>query len=183
MLKALHHHEDKQCQMSDAEVMTTALVAALYFRSNIELARDLLHEQGYIPTMLSRSRFNRRWHRLTDLFLTLFSSLGETWKDLNTNAVYAIDSFPIAACDNYRIPRAKCYRGEVWRGQASKRRYFYGLKVHLLVTEHGQPVEFFLTPGSYSDTSALKLYRFDLPAPAHGSSATKRTPTTTSKTC
>ena len=23
MLKALHHHEDLQCQMSDAEVMTT----------------------------------------------------------------------------------------------------------------------------------------------------------------
>ena len=32
-----------------------------------------------------------------------------------------------------------------------------------MVTEHGQPVEFFLTPGSYSDTSAYHLYDFDLP--------------------
>jgi hypothetical protein len=164
MLKALHHYQDKQWQMTDAEVMTTALVAALYFRGNFELARRLLQEQGYIPRMLSRSRFNRRLHRLADLFLTLFSLLGETWKDLNAKSIYVIDSFPIAACDNYRIPRSKRYQGEVWRGrQASKKRYFYGLKVHLLVTEYGQPVEFFLTPGSYSDTSALKLYHFDLP--------------------
>jgi len=164
MLKALHHYQDKQCQMSDAEVMTTALVAALHFRGNFELARRLLQEQGYIPVMLSRSRFNRRLHRLADLFLALFSVLGETWKELNAHSIYSIDSFPIAACDNYRIPRSRRYRGEVWRGrQASKKRYFYGLKLHLLVTEHGQPVEFFLTPGSYSDTSALKLYHFDLP--------------------
>lgn len=29
LLIALHHAEDPQCQMSDAEVMTTAIVAAL----------------------------------------------------------------------------------------------------------------------------------------------------------
>jgi hypothetical protein len=29
MLKALHHYEDKQRQMSDAEVMTTAIAAVL----------------------------------------------------------------------------------------------------------------------------------------------------------
>ncbi len=34
--------------------------------------------------------------------------------------------------------------------------------MHLLITEHGQSVEFFLTPGSYSDTSALKGYLFEL---------------------
>ena len=35
-----------------------------------------------------------------------------------------------------------------------------------MVTEHGQPVEFFLTPGSTSDTSAYRLYDFDLPSQA-----------------
>jgi hypothetical protein len=33
----------------------------------------------------------------------------------------------------------------------------------MMITETGQPVEFFLTPGSYSDTSAFKQYNFDLP--------------------
>jgi hypothetical protein len=164
LLKALYHPEDPQCQMSDAEVMTTALIAMLYFRGNFEAARRFLHDHGYLPKMLSKSRFNRRLHRISDLFLTLFSLLGETWKSLNENSIYVIDSFPIAACDNYRIIRSKRYRGEVWRGrQASKKRFFYGLKLHLLVTEQGQPVEFFLTPGSYSDTAAMKWYHFDLP--------------------
>jgi hypothetical protein len=165
MLKALHHYEDPQRQMRDAEVMTTAIVSVLFFGGNIEKARVHLQEYGYIPKMLGKSRFNRRLHRIADLFLTLFSLLGETWKALNANSIYVIDSFPIAACDNYRICRSRLYHGEEWRGyQASKRRYFYGLKIHLLVTEQGQPVEFFLSPGSYSDTKALKVFFFDLPA-------------------
>lgn len=163
MLKGLQHYEDPQCLMRDSEVMTTALVAALYFGGNFELARAFLFEQGYIPHMVSKSRFNRRLHRIAPLFLTLLRLLGETWKDLNEHSIYVLDSFPIASCDNIRIYRSKRYQGEVWRGyQASKRRYFYGLKIHLLVTEHGQPVEFFLTPGSYSDTTAYRFYDFDL---------------------
>jgi hypothetical protein len=104
---------------------------------------------------------------MADHFLTLFRLLGETCKEHNEQSIYVLDSFPIACCDNYRIYRSKLYQGEEWRGhQASKQRYFYGLKVHVMVTQHGQPVEFFLTPGSYSDTSAYRLYDFDLPRQA-----------------
>jgi hypothetical protein len=164
MLKALHHKEDCQCQMSDAEVMTTAIMAALDYGGNLEKARQMLQVEGYIPKMLGKSRFNRRWHRNADWFLTLFSLLGETWKQLNSQSIYVIDSFPVAVCDNYRIQRCRLYHGEAFRGfQASKKRYFYGLKIHLMITKAGQPVEFFLTSGSYSDTSALKLYILDLP--------------------
>lgn len=167
MLKALYHREDPQCQMNDAEVMTTAIMAALRHGGNFEQARRMLREEGYIPRMLGKSRFNRRLHHIADLFLTLFHLLGETWKELNEKSIYVLDSYPIAACDNYRIYRSKLYQGEVWRGhQASKKRFFYGLKIHVMVTEHGQPVEFFLTPGSYSDTSAYRLYDFDLPEQA-----------------
>ena len=52
---------------------------------------------------------------------------------------------------------------ETYRGyQASKRRYFYGLKIHLMVTSAGQPVECVLTPGSVSDVQVLKNYAYDL---------------------
>ena len=167
ILKGLNHHEDRQCQMSDAEVMTTSIVAATFFGGNMERARVFLKEQGYIPTMLEKSRFNRRQHRIAELFLTVFNLLATLWKDLNEQSVYVVDSFPVAACDNYRIRRSRRYRGEVWRGyQASKKRYFYGLKLHLMVSGHGEPVEFFLTPGSWSDTRALKMYQFDLPEDA-----------------
>lgn len=167
LLKGLHHQEDPQCQMSDAEVMTTALVAALYFSGRYERAREMLQEQGYIPHMLSKSQFSRRLHRLDFLFVTLFRVLGEHFKDLNPESVYIIDSAPVAVCDNIRIRRNKIYGDEVYRGyQASKKRYFYGVKIHLLVTKEHQPVEFFLSPGSFSDSSALEQFDFDLPAGA-----------------
>ncbi len=83
--------------------MTTAIIAALDYGGNLEKARRMLQTEGYIPNMLGKSRFNRRWHRNANLFLTLFSLLGETWKQLNSNSIYVIDSFPVAACDNYRI--------------------------------------------------------------------------------
>lgn len=165
ILKGLKHFEDKQCRMSDAEVMTTSIVAALFFSGNMEKSRVFLQEHGYIPKMLEKSRFNRRQHKLAELFLVVFELLGDLWKQLNEESVYVMDSFPLSACDNYRIPRCHLYQGETWRGyQASKKRYFYGLKIHLLVTKHGHPVEFFLTPGSWSDMRALKMYKFDLPA-------------------
>ena len=68
MLKALHHYEDPQSQMIDAEVMTTAILAALRFGGNFETARSMLQTEGYIPKMLGKSRFNRRLHRIGGLF-------------------------------------------------------------------------------------------------------------------
>jgi len=164
LLIALHHIEDPQCQMSDAEVMTTAIVAALFFGGKYERARELLQEQGYIRQMLSKSQFSRRLHRLDYLFVTLFQVLGEQFKELNEESVYIIDSAPVAVCDNIRIRRNKIYGDEAYRGyQASKKRYFYGVKIHLLVTKDHQPVEFFLSHGAFSDTTALTQFDFDLP--------------------
>ena len=47
LLVAISHREDPQCQMTDAQVMTTAMVAALYFGGNYELARHFLKSEGY----------------------------------------------------------------------------------------------------------------------------------------
>ena len=150
--------------MIDSEMMTTAIIAVLRFRGNYELARSFLQEEVF-PHMLSKSRFNRRLHRVQELFLTLFRLLCETWKDLNSQLIYVIDSYPIAYCDNICLSRL--YKGEVWCGrQASKKHFFYGLKIHIMVTEKGQPVESFLTPGSYNDASAYRFYDFDLPQQA-----------------
>ena len=57
-----------------------------------------------------------------------------------------------------RIRRCKLYppqeHGEAFRGYiASKRRYFYGLRVHLVTTGAGEPVEFCLAAASEADIS------------------------------
>jgi hypothetical protein len=76
-----------------------------------------------------------------------------------------VDSLPVPVCDNIRIKRCQLLPGEEHRGYiASKKRFFFGLKVHLLVTGQGAPIEFVLTPGSTSDISAFKELELDLPA-------------------
>jgi hypothetical protein len=164
LLKAMHHQDDRQCQMNDAEIMTTALVASVFFRGNHESARAMLKQYGYIPHMVSKSRFSRRLHRIKERFIVFFNFLAHIWKTINTDAIYVIDSIPIAVCDNIRIQRSKLYSTEDFRGyQASKKRYFYGLKIHLMVTQDGQPVECFLSPGGFGDVDALKYYAYELP--------------------
>jgi hypothetical protein len=93
--------------MNDAESMTTALIAALFFRGNHESARAMLKQYGYIPHMLRKSRFSRRLHRIKESFIILFDLLGSIWKSLNTHAIYVIASFPVSVCDNIRIRRSR----------------------------------------------------------------------------
>jgi hypothetical protein len=80
-LKALLHSENPQIQISDTEVMTTAIIAVLLFAGNRETVRTYC-TNIYIPNMLDKSCFDRRFHRIADL-LTLFSLLGEIWKEQN----------------------------------------------------------------------------------------------------
>ena len=164
LLKATWHQESAfPQQLNDAEVMIIALIAASCFQGRHDPARFMLMQHGYIPGWISKSRFNRRLHRLKDTVATVFDFLGQLWKTLEADGIYVIDSFPVSVCDNIRIRRAKLYRDETYRGyQASKRRYFYGLKIHLMVTSAGQPVECVLTPGSVSDVQVLKNYAYDL---------------------
>ena len=72
ILNAIGHAEDPPQQMSAAEGITTGMVAMWFFRGNVEAARALLSMPRDRPHLLSRSRLNRRLHRLTDLCLMLF---------------------------------------------------------------------------------------------------------------
>lgn len=164
LLKALGHREDSRITMSDAEVITSALVAARFFGGNQEQACNYLFTHGLIPKMLSKSRFSRRWHRLFLPLLDLFDYLGQILKSLNSSSEYLLDSFPVPICDNIRISQSKLVHSEEYRGYiASKKRYFYGIRVQLLSTGDGIPVEFAFLPGEANDTRGLKALPLNLP--------------------
>ena len=141
------------------------LTAARFFGGNFRKAACFLREHDYIPDMLSESRLNRRIHAIDDyVWESLFFILAAAFEEKNAGREYIIDSFPIPVCDNIRIGRSKIFQGEAFRGYiASKRRYFYGVRVHMIVTASGKPVEFLIAPGSESDLSVLKQFNFDLP--------------------
>ncbi len=164
-LKAMGVVDDPQAQMSTAEVMTTALIAADMFGGCFERSRAFLRSHGYFPHMLSKSRFNRRLHALPEALWQAFGHLlSGVALQTNASGEYVVDSLPVPACDNIRIRRCRLYRGEAYRGYiASKHRYFFGLRVHLLITATGQPVEFVLAPGATADLTAFKTLELDVP--------------------
>ena len=49
---------------------------------------ELLKTLGYIRNMLGHSRFNRRLHRIPELFQVLFEYLAEAAKAKNPNGIY-----------------------------------------------------------------------------------------------
>ena len=157
LLKGIGHKEDSRRKVSDSEVITTALVSALYFGGHQDNARQFMKMTKLVPRMLDKSRFNRRLHEVSELLFNLFYQVGHFLKIAAGASEYVIDSFPVAVCDNMRISRSRIIKGKQWRGrQASMRRYFYGIKVQVLVSRSGIPVEFCFVPGSESDVQALR---------------------------
>lgn len=166
LVKFFDIKDDIQATMSTAEVLTTAIIAALFFGGNQERARIFLKEYNYIPNMLSKSQFNRRLHAIsTDFYNTIFSVLANVFKSTNESGDYAVDSFPVAVCKNIRISRSKIYKkDERYRGKCvSKHEYFYGVRVHMISTIQGEPIEIRIAPGSYHDSTIFKQFDLDLP--------------------
>ena len=164
LLKAIKHSEDCRQKMSDAEIITTVIAAAMFFNGNQSKACDYMKEHRLISNMLEKSRFNRRLHGIFMLINDLFHQVGMILKQSSDCTEYLLDSFPVPMCDNIRIFNVKLIKSEEYRGYiASKKRYFYGVRVQLLTTKSGIPVEFVFMPGSASDVRALNALPLNLP--------------------
>lgn len=70
---------------------------AVYLKDPIELCARIGHQVNAND-------------RIAELFLVVFDLLATFWKDLNEQSIYVLDSFRVAACDNYRIPRSRSGR-------------------------------------------------------------------------
>jgi hypothetical protein len=171
LLKALGHQDDAQARLSTAEVMTIAALATQFFTGNQQAALDFLISHGYIKPF-SKSRFNRRLHALPEsLWQLALYVLALMHQRSNPERVHLVDTFPVPVCRNIaqarwyiRIKRCKIYQGKDFHGYcASKKEYFFGLKVSLIVTQAGEPVEMLLVPGSTADITALRSMDLNLP--------------------
>lgn len=174
ILQGINHVEDVRRQVSDSEIILTAIVSSTSFYGNHCSAIKFMKEYGFIPNMLDKSRFNRRLHKISKLLYELFEIVSSYYKDLCCELHYIIDSFPVAVCNNMRITNCKILKDKKWRGYtASMRNYFYGVKVQLLTTKDGIPVAFHFTPGKTGDAKALGKMIDKLPAEAslYGDSA------------
>ena len=164
VMRALGHRSHPAAQLTDAEVLTVAVVAALYFQNHHARALQVLIGMRYLAGKLSASRFNRRLHALGDWLRLLLGTLGEVF---TTGEAFLLDSLPVPVCRRVRARRCRKVRGAAYCGYcAAKREQVFGWRLHLVCTLEGVPVAFDLLPASLHDLTPVHELTAGLPAGA-----------------
>jgi hypothetical protein len=167
VLNLMKYEDDEQSKMSNAEVMTFAIITAKYFSSNYARANLLCKNGHFFTLILSKSRLNRRIRAIPwSCWEAVFRFLAFCIQDKNDEGrAFAVDSFPISYCEKSRIDRRKIFLRKEYIGYApSKKRYFCGIKVHMLVSTSGKPIEMHFTPACTSDISVLWKMNLEIPS-------------------
>ena len=165
LLKSLNIQDDKQCRMSSSEVMTVGIVAALFYGGNIQTARKFLSLSNLIPKMISHCRLIRRLLEIPQyIWQAAFYLIRQLLGLIQKPTDYIVDSCPLPVCHPCRSWRCKIYKGKEYLGYcAAKKLRYYGLKLHIIVSENGLIMEFMFSPASWADIKALKNMQLDIP--------------------
>jgi len=144
----------KAPKMSSSEVLT---IQILFQLSSIRVFKHFYERyvqkelKSYFPKTVSYNRFVEL-QKQTLLPLALFAKtccLGEC------TGISFIDSPPLRVCRNKRIFNHKVFAGIATRGKSTMG-YFYGFKLHIIVNEMGQIIDFQITQANVDDRSPLK---------------------------
>lgn len=140
MMQAFNIKDDIRSKTTNAEILSVAYMAMIDFRGNYRKAH--LYAMGLkLIKPLDYSRFIRRVNQLQETIEILFAVLGSFFQKVHNLAIYAIDSFPVEMCQIQREKRCRLWQQPELKGyNASKRKYFYGFKVHLIATTNKEPV-------------------------------------------
>ena len=157
--------DDSQCKMTTCEVMTFALISAVNYQCDYKKTRLVSLALRFFPTMLSHSRLIRRIHMIPQNIWTIVFSALKLYLIKSPSEYFVVDSFPIKAYETHKSFRARIFRGKSFHGySASKKVYFFGIKVHMIIDEQGIPIEFCFTSARTSDIEGLKELPCELPA-------------------
>jgi hypothetical protein len=114
-----------------------------------------LHLGAEFPNTVSYNRFTELMQSAI-LPLSLFMKtccLGEC------SGITYVDSTPIRVCKNKRIKRNKVFKGIAELGKSSMG-FFFGFKLHLVVNDKGEILNFVITKGNVDDREPLNNERF-----------------------
>lgn len=164
-MRALGHTSHRLAGVSDAEVLTVAVVAAAFFANHHARALAVLRATGYLARTLSTSRFSRRLHALADWLVLLLDVLGDLFAHGQAAICdFIIDSLPVPVCKRVRARRCRTVQGRAYCGYcAAKKERFFGWRLHLVCTTDGLPVAFTLLPGAFHDLTPIHELPVALP--------------------
>lgn len=145
-------------RMSDSEVITIMILFHMGGFRDIKhfyLFYVRQHLQNEFPDTVSYNRFTELMQS-TVLPMTIFLKsccLGKC------TGISYIDSTPIRVCKNKRIKRNKVFRDVATVGKSTMG-WFYGFKLHLIINDKGEILNFIITQASVDDRQPLKNEKF-----------------------
>jgi hypothetical protein len=149
---------NRKFSMSDSEVIT---ILILFHLMNY---RDLKH--FYInhvqKNMKSEFPVTVSYNRFVELQRKAFLPMCIYLKHCrlgNCTVISFIDSTPIKACHIKREKQNKVFKGLAIKGQCSIG-WFFGFKLHLVINDKGEIIDFLFTPGNTDDRQPLKDKNF-----------------------
>jgi len=149
---------NKPCKLSDSEVITIMILFHLEQYRNLKhfyINYVKMHMKDYFPQTVSYNRFVELQQKaLMPMVLFLkMTRLGDC------TGISFVDSTPLRVCKNKRIFNHKVFKDIAARGKSTMG-YFFGFKLHIIVNDKGEIIDFVLTPGNIDDRVPLKEERF-----------------------
>lgn len=151
-------HRNRKSRLSDSEVMTIlVLFHTKRFRDlkSFYLGYVCQHMRGEFPHTVSYNRFVERQSQVA-LHLLLFLQTCALGK---CTGISIIDSTPLVACHIKREKQHKTMKGFAAKGKCTMG-WFYGYKLHLVINDRGEIIQWMLTPGNVDDREPLKNNEF-----------------------
>ena len=151
-------HRNKPNRMSDAEIMVILILFhSGGFRCFKHYYKEYVckHLEHLFPHRVSYNRFVELEKEVL-LPLTIFIKkvlLG------TCTGISFVDSTPLHVCRNQRILIHKTFEGLAERGKCSMG-WFFGFKLHLIINNKGEILNFMFTPGNVDDREPLKQGKF-----------------------
>jgi hypothetical protein len=106
----------------------------------------MLHLRSEFPTLPSYNRFVELQSAVA-IPLAMFL---HCTRMARPTGVAFVDSTPLAVCDNHRISGHKVFQDNARRGKTSMG-WFYGFKLHIVVSDCGELLSCALSPGNVDD--------------------------------
>jgi len=140
----------RKCSLKLSEVMT---IAIYYHQSGYKTFKDYYTRSAELllafPKLTSYNRFVELQQKI-GMPLAIFTKLHNVGACTGTSF---IDSFSLSVSHQRRIRSHKTFKGLAARGKTSVG-WFYGFKVHIIINELGQILNFMITPGNIVDNNA-----------------------------
>jgi hypothetical protein len=150
--------QHRRLACSDSEIITLSILQeALSMDSEASFFRFIQKNYRHLfPHLISRDRYNRRRRALLEVTLLLFREVATVFKARAQHLI--VDSAPVETAAFVRSQSAARSMPEAAYGFIpTKKRHFFGFRLHGLVSDEGALVDFVLAPAHVDERTVAQV--------------------------